>query len=288
MKVFVLGCNGVVGHAVAAYFREAGHEVHYGFDSNIDNQIQSMVGVYYDLPFLKKNIEEIQPDAIINCTAIVNQAAEEDKAGASYLNAFLPHLLESLTAGTKTVVVHRSTDCIFSGAKGQYTLEDMPDAKSFYARTKAVGELNNEKDITIRVSLIGPAQDEDDGSLLNWFLHQKGEVKGFANAIWTGLTTLEYAKVIESLLQQKAHGVFQAAPKETISKYELLKLFEKHFPGGRSIIKVENNRVDKSLVPDWGGYNIQIKGYEEQIVEMKQWIELHPDFYPDYYSNKKN
>ncbi len=269
MKIFVLGSKGVVGHAIALYFSEACHEVICSNDFS-EGHICSLIA-------------EHSFDAIINCTAIVNQAAEEDKAGASYLNAYLPHLLEELTAGTKTVVVHRSTDCIFSGAKGQYTIEDWPDAKSFYARTKAVGELNNDKDITIRVSLIGPAQDEEDGSLLNWYLNQKGEVKGFANAIWTGLTTFEYAKTIESLLNQKAHGVFQAAPNDSISKYELIKLFEKYFPGGRSIVKVDNNRVDKSLVPYWGEYDITIKDYEKQIAEMKLWIEKHPTLYPSYY-----
>lgn len=275
MKIIVLGCIGVVGHAVALYFKETGHEVFDGYDATI-----------YDQEKLKKAINDVKPDAIINCTAIVNQAAEEDKAGAAYLNAYLPHLLETLTAGTNTVVVHRSTDCIFSGAKGQYVLEDWPDAKSFYARTKAVGELNNDKDITIRVSLIGPAQDENDGSLLNWFLNQKGEVKGYANAIWTGLTTLDYAKTIESLLYQKAHGVFQAAPRSAISKFELISIFEKYFPGGRSIVRVENNRVDKSLVPYWANYDIEIKDYEEQVVEMKEWIEKHPGLYPTYYYSK--
>lgn len=275
MKILVLGSSGVVGHAVALCFKEAGHETFDCYDDAI-----------YDAARLKTIIDEGQFDAIINCTAIVNQAAEEDKAGATYLNAYLPHLLEKLTADIKTVVVHRSTDCIFSGAKGQYTLDDVPDAKSFYARTKAVGELVNDKDITIRVSLIGPAQDENDGSLLNWFLNQKGEVKGFANAIWTGLTTLEYAKTIEHLLNRKAHGLFQAAPAESISKYNLIQLFEKFFPGERTIIKVDNNRVDKSLVPYWGEYDIHINNYEQQVSEMKQWIEKHPDLYPKYYYSK--
>lgn len=274
MKVFVLGNKGVVGHAIAMYFSEAGHDVVCSNDTT-EAGIRSLMA-------------EHSFDAIINCTAIVNQAAEEDKACAAYLNSYLPHLLESLTADTKTVVVHRSTDCIFSGTRGQYTLEDWPDAKSFYARTKAVGELVNDKDITIRVSLIGPAQDEEDGSLLNWYLHQQGQVKGFANAIWTGLTTLEYARTIESLLNQKAHGLFQAAPDVTISKFELISLFEKYFPGGRTIIKVDNARVDKSLVPFWDSYDIHIRGYEEQIAEMKQWIDAHSGLYPAcYYENKK-
>jgi dTDP-4-dehydrorhamnose reductase len=273
MKILVLGSTGVVGHAIALYFSESCHEVICSDDTSKDS--------------IKRLLDEADFDAIINCTAIVNQAAEEDKAGASYLNAYLPHMLEQLTTGTKTIVVHRSTDCIFSGAKGQYTLDDWPDAKSFYARTKAVGELNNDKDITIRVSLIGPAQEKEDGSLLNWFLNQKGEVKGFANAIWTGLTTLEYAKTIEGLLKQKAHGLFQAAPNVPISKYELIKLFEEYFPGERTIVKVDNNRVDKSLVPCWGDYDIHINGYKEQIAEMKNWIDKHPGLYPAYYYENK-
>ena len=122
--------------------------------------------------------------------------------------------------------------------------------------------------------------------MLNWFLNQKGEVRGYANAVWTGLTTLEYARTIESLLKQNAHGVFQAAPANAISKYELLKLFEKYFPGGRTITKVENNRIDKSLVPFWAEYDIRINGYEKQAVEMKQWIEQHPSLYPAYYYDK--
>lgn len=283
MKILFLGNDGVVGHAVSLYFKEAGHEV-----LNCDNLCNpTCESTYYDEKLLRKIVVEQQPDAIINCTAIVNQAAEENKAEATYLNAYLPHLLEKITEGTKTVVVHRSTDCIFSGLKGQYTLEDWPDAKSFYARTKAIGELDNEKDITIRVSLIGPAQDADDGSLLNWFLQQHGEVKGFANAIWTGLTTIEYAKTIESLLKQKAHGVFQAAPGSSISKYELIKLFEKYFPGNRTIVRVDNNRVDKSLIPYWGKYVINIKDYEDQIIEMKEWIECHRFLYPQYYYYEK-
>lgn len=273
MKILVLGSKGVVGHAVALYFSEACHEVICSNDTSEDS--------------IKHLLANHCFDAIINCTAVVNNAAEDDKAGAAYLNSYLPHLLEKLTAGTNTKVVHRSTDCIFSGEKGQYTLDDWPDAKSFYARSKAVGELNNGKDITIRVSLIGPAQDVKDESLLNWFLNQKGIIKGFANAIWTGLTTLEYAKTIESLLKQKAYGVFQAAPSASISKYELINLFEEFFPGGRTIIKVDNNRVDKSLVPFWADYDIQIKGYKEQVAEMKTWIDKHPGLYPAYYYENK-
>ena len=275
----------MIGHTIALYFKEHHHDV-LGYDSIDGSFIEQITGSLHDEVRLQNCISSFKPDAIINCTAIVNQAAEEDKAEASFVNAYLPHLLEKWTADSKTVVVHRSTDCIFSGDRGQYTLQDTPDAKSFYARTKAIGELINDKDITIRVSLIGPALTESDGSLLNWFLQQNGDVRGFANAIWTGLTTLEYAKTIESLLNQKAHGLFQAAPSTSVSKYNLLNLFEKYFSGRRNIIKVDNARVDKSLVPSWGGYDISVKDYEAQVVEMKDWIQTHSSIYPGYYLGK--
>lgn len=282
MRIIVLGSNGMVGNTVATYFKENGHEVFTGRGFDINYNLSS-TEVCFDTAYIRKALCEIHPDAVINCLAIVNQAAEDDKPGAVFINSYLPHLLESLTATTKTVIVHRSTDCVFSGVKGEYTLTDTPDAQSFYARTKAVGEIVNEKDITIRVSLIGPALLPEDGSLLNWFLQQKGEVNGFANAIWTGLTTLEYAKVIEQLLAERAFGVFHAAPEKAISKYELLKLFEKYFPNNRQIKKIDNARVDKSLVPDWGKTDICVLTYEEQIAEMKCWIQNHPSLYPCYY-----
>ncbi len=285
MRLLVIGCNGLIGHIVALYFKEKGHDV-YGYDPEVADFVPQAIGDYYSANQITVAINSFKPEAIINCTAIVNQAAEDDKAEAVFFNAYLPHLLEKITADTEIVVVHRSTDCIFSGNRGQYVLQDSPDATSFYARTKAVGELDNGKDITIRVSLIGPALKENDGSLLNWYLTQKGEVNGFINAIWTGLTTLEFAKTIECLLLQKAHGVFQAAPIRPISKFELISLFEKYFPADRTIVPVNNKRVDKSLVPFWGEYNITIKDYEDQIIEMKQWIESHPGLYPAYYYDK--
>lgn len=284
MKVFILGCNNTIGHVVALYFKEKGHEV-IGYDQEDLGLVCQVTGSYHDMELIQQTIEECCPDAVINCLAVVNQDAETDKAEASYVNCFLPHYLEKITAGTSIVVVHRSTDCIFSGERGQYTVKDVPDAKSFYARTKAIGELINDKDITIRVSLIGPSMKEDDGSLLNWFLRQQGQVKGFANAIWTGVTTEEYAREIELLLTQGKHGVFQSTPPLSISKYELLKLFEKHFPQGREVLRIDNQRVDKSLVQDFGDADIVVPSYDKMIADVRHWVQSHQELYPKYYND---
>lgn len=281
MKFLVIGCNGMVGHVVALYLKEQGHDVH-GLDESPSELVDSKIVSFYDRDSIAGCINQGSYDAVINCTAIINQDAEADKAGASYINTYLPHYLEQLTAGTKTVVVHRSTDCIFSGKRGQYTLEDVPDAASFYARSKALGELNNEKDITIRTSLIGPEYDINGSGLFNWFYNQSGSVNGFANAIWTGLTTIEFAREIEWLLLHKAHGLYQLVPGNAISKYELLLMFEKAFPGNREVVRVDNARVDKSLLPVSRGYDIPIPSYEDMVSEMKKWIDNHSALYTNY------
>ncbi len=205
--------------------------------------------------------------------AIVNSDAEKEKPRAKIINSYIPHLLETITAESETVIVHRSTDCIFSGAKGNYSITDWPDATSFYARTKSLGELNNEKDITIRTSLIGPEKDKNGIGLFNWYYNQIENVRGFANSIWTGLTTIEFAREVEWLLINKKHGLFQLVPDHSISKYELLCLFEKYYPGQRSIIRIDNERVDKSLQAICAG--VKIPDYEEQIAEMRKWTDKY-------------
>lgn len=265
MKLLILGSDNMVGHVVTAFFKECGNDIsEYGENDSIIT----------DLDLLSKIIREGQFDAIINCTAIINQYAQADKISALKINSLLPVFLEAVTKGTKTVVVHRSTDCIFSGEKGQYVLTDLPDAKSFYARTKALGELINDKDITIRTSLVGPEEDESGEGLFNWFYNQQGDVNGFANSIWTGLTTIEFAKEIEWLLLNKKHGLFQLVPDYAIGKYDLLMLFEKYYPGNRNIIRIDNRKVDKSLVQE-SCEGLIIPDYDSMIAEMREWTDKH-------------
>lgn len=268
MKCFILAWNGMVGHVVARYLAERGHGVA-GCEENSP--------LLSDWDALKGALAPGDYDAVINCAAVINQDADRDKLAAVRVNAWLPHALEALTANTKTVVVHRSTDCIFSGARGNYGPEDWPDAASFYARSKALGEIANDKDITIRTSLIGPETDENGTGLFNWFYRQRGDVNGFANAIWTGITTIEFAREIEELLETGRHGLFQLVPDHAIGKYDLLRLFEQYYPGGRAIHRIENQRVDKSLRPVTGG--VKVPDYEAMIADMRRWTDSHPELY---------
>ena len=110
-------------------------------------------------------------------------------------------------------------------------------------------------------------------------------VNGFANAIWTGVTTEEYAREIELLLTQGKHGIFQSTPTLSISKYELLKLFEKHFPHGREVLRIDNQRVDKSLVQDFGDADIVVPSYDKMVADVRRWVQSHRELYPKYYND---
>ena len=282
MKYLVLGSNNMVGHVVALFLIEHGNDV-LGYDDLPSPLFHSIGASLYDLRALKACIVKGSFDAVINCTTVINEFAEQDKAEAAFINAFIPHYLEKITVGTQTIVVHRSTDCIFSGKRGRYQLSDTPDADSFYARTKAIGEIINSKDITIRTSLVGPELNPSGAGLLNWFMGQTGQINGFTKAIWTGLSTVEFSKEIDSLVRMRAHGLFQCVPATSISKYDLLKLFAKAMCVDKQIIPVENRLVDKSLVQSIEDYQLKIPSYENMMTQMAEWITQHKNLYPHYF-----
>ena len=178
--------------------------------------IGSDTGNAMDAGFVRELIGVGRYDVVINCIGILNQFAEEKKATAAYLNAFFPHQLAEITDGTDTQVIHMSTDCVFSGERGSYTETDLKDGTTFYDRSKALGELEDEKNITLRNSIVGPDLNPKGIGLLNWFMQQKGEVHGFTKAMWTGQTTLQLAKTMEAAAKEKAHGLYNTVPDTSI------------------------------------------------------------------------
>lgn len=205
MKFLILGCNGMAGHIICLYLKERGHDV-LGFARSKSKFIDTVVGDATNATLIKEVIGVNKFDSVINCIGILNQFAENNKASAAYLNGFLPHQLAQFTEGSDTQVIHMSTDCVFSGKRGQYTEDDVRDGVTFYDRSKALGEIEDEKNITLRNSIVGPDIDPNGIGLLNWFMQQHGEVCGFTKAMWTGQTTLQLAKTMEFAAKEKLMG----------------------------------------------------------------------------------
>lgn len=284
MRILVLGGTGTAGHTIAIYFKEKGYDVT-AFSRSKINYCNNISGDITEFENLKRIIIEGQYTTIINAIGILNQDAEKNKSRAVLLNSYLPHFLSNITENTMTRIIHMSTDCVFSGKTGGYSEESFKDGETFYDRTKALGELENDKDLTFRNSIIGPDMNENGVGLLNWFMKQDGQINGFTHAIWTGVTTLTLAKAMEQSLIENLTGLYNLVNNETISKYELLKLFNKYMKNNTVIILPSNEPfIDKSLINKRTDFSFKVPSYETMIKEMKEWIEGHKDLYPHYFN----
>ena len=282
MKFLVLGCRGMAGHMISMYLRERGHDVT-GFDRIASPYLETVIGDAMDGSQIKELVRVGKYDSVINSIGVLNRAAEEDKAAVG-LNAYLPHLLEKVTEDLDTQVIHMSTDCVFSGDRGSYAEGDLKDGRTFYDRSKALGELENSKDVTLRNSIVGPDINPGGIGLLNWFLQQKGPVKGYRRAIWTGQTTLQLAKTMEEAAKQRVSGLYNMVPDRSISKYELICLFNQYIRKEQiEVVPDDAFAADKSLKrTKFEGFPYRIPDYEKMVYELGNWMRDHRDMYPHY------
>lgn len=283
MKFLVLGCNGMAGHMISIYLKEQGHDVT-GFARKESPFVKTIVGDAKDIELLKIIIDEGNYDSVINAIGVLNRFAEENHENAVFLNSYLPQYIAKITEDTKTQIIHMSTDCVFCGDRGNYTEHDFPDGTLFYDRSKALGELKDKKNVTLRNSIIGPDINPNGIGLINWFLQQHDRVNGYKNAIWTGQTTLQLAKTMENAAIQRVHGLYNMVPDSSISKYDMLMLFNKYLRKEPiEIIVEENFKIDKSLVrTNFEMFSYKIPEYEQQIKELGEWMRQHKELYPHY------
>ena len=277
MKILVLGKTGMLGHVVYNYFQEKGHDVIGTTTKFSDFQYDA----YKDMRSIEKILEEEKPDVVINCIGILNKVCEDNKPLAVKLNSLLPHYLDSISEKYNYYFVHVSTDCVFEGTEGKYDEDSFPDAKSFYGRSKALGEVRNDKNVTLRTSIVGPDTNPKGIGLFQWFMNQEGQVGGYSKVIWTGVTTIELAKQIEVAINNKLTGLQHVVNNDFIPKKDLLELFKKHF---NKDIKIEiNDKVvsEKTLVRTDKSYSFDVPSYDQMVKEMQEWVINHPEIYSD-------
>lgn len=283
MKILVLGCNGMAGHLISLYFKEQGNEV-IGFARQQSTLLDStIVGDASDMTVIKKMIDEGNYDAVINCIGLLNQFAENNKSMAVLLNSYLPHFLVDITKNTKTRIIHMSTDCVFAGNDGPYYEDSFPNGTSFYDRSKAMGEICNEKDLTFRNSIVGPDIKESGIGLFNWFMKQEVAIGGFTGAIWTGVTTYTLAKAMEQALKENLTGLYNLVNNDSINKFDLCSLFNKYFRANEIEINPNDKlQLDKTLKCTRNDFSFVVPSYEQQIREMREWVDAHISLYPHY------
>ncbi len=281
-RILVLGAGGMAGHVTTLFLRESGFIVDTLSASNRLDENTWLIDVS-DRQKLEDVLNSNSYDFVINCIGLLVKESDERRDLAVYLNSYLPRFLEKYYKSSKTRVIHISTDDVFSSDGRPHQENSSYDGESFYGRTKALGEIINAKDLTFRMSVVGPDTKMSGTGLFNWFYNQTGEIHGYTNAMWNGITTLVLAKAIKAAIEQNLTGLYHLVPKNNISKYSLLQLFKTVFDRQDLMIKpVEALAVDKTLLNTRQDFNYNVPDYSTMVSDMKVWIDRHPKLYKHY------
>lgn len=256
-SILILGSAGLLGSTLLRYFSGQAEIDVYGTARSIHSilklpeAVQSRVEINVDVEnpdHLLKVFSNVRPDVVVNCVGIVKQLSEADHPlTAIPINSLLPHRLVKLCAAVGARLIHLSTDCVFSGSRGCYLESDIADATDLYGRSKLMGEVDYPNAVTLRTSLIGHELNGS-RSLVSWFLSQQGSVKGFTKAIFSGLPTIEIARVIEQFVLPNPglRGLYHLSA-DPISKHDLLVLVRDIYGKQIDIIPDDSLVIDRSL-----------------------------------------
>ncbi len=259
MRILILGITGMLGHAVWLNLKDD-HDtfgsIRGGLEelsrrcslfSKNDKKIISNTNVLSDSD-LERALDTAEPDVIVNCVGIIKQLPNAKFSIPSIsLNALFPHRLGEMCDERNIRLIHISTDCVFSGKKGGYVESDISDAYDLYGRTKFLGEVAGNGCLTLRTSIVG-RQLSGTSSLFEWFLSQKGKVRGYRRAIFSGLTTYTLVEIISTLIEghPSVDGLYHVSS-EPINKYDLLNELKKVLKLDIEIISDESVVIDRSL-----------------------------------------
>jgi dTDP-4-dehydrorhamnose reductase len=257
MRILILGGDGMLGHKLLQHFQSV-HSARVTVQQDLTayehfalfNPRNSYAGVNArSSDRVQEVLADFRPEVVVNAIGIVKQRAEAKESIPSLeINALFPHRLAVMCKAVGARLIHMSTDCVFSGRKGNYTEHDKSDADDLYGRTKFLGELHEPHCLTLRTSIIGRELSRKAG-LVEWFLTQKGgRCRGFSRAIYSGLTTQALAEVMTDLIEKypKMSGLYHLSS-DPISKYDLLQLVNEIYRLGVTIEKDTEFVCDRSL-----------------------------------------
>ncbi|MFA6203448.1 MAG: SDR family oxidoreductase [Gallionella sp.] len=257
MKILVVGSSGMIGSTVLRVLSEKNDSDVFGsirdenckrfFSESIAARLVAGVDVE-QTDHLVKLLDQIRPDVVVNCAGLTKHKPEADDPLVSIpINTLMPHRLAGLCKLVGARLIHVSTDCVFSGAKGRYVEDDFADARDVYGKSKALGELHYPHTVTLRTSTIGHELQSQYG-LLDWFLAQEGRCKGYSRAIFSGLPTVVFAQIIRDFVipNLALSGLYHIAAKP-INKLDLLGLIADVYAKQIDIIPDDKLILDRSL-----------------------------------------
>ena len=256
MKILIFGASGMLGHNLFETFSENKKFETFGVirktvSVNVFRENAKRIKSISDAKEIEEItdlIKEVSPQVIINCIGLIKQKDNlKNIVESIQLNSLFPHLLQIASRDVGAKLIHFSTDCVFSGKKGSYKEEDLPDSVDIYGLSKRLGEIDANGALTLRTSIIGH-EIMSDVSLLDWFLNQEDSIKGYKKAIFSGLTTIEISKVLQQIILNNfsLSGIYHLSV-NPISKYDLLKLVAKIYKKNIEILEDTEVKIDLSL-----------------------------------------
>ena len=271
----------MLGHQVVSYFLNFDDYdvIDIAFRSKLREK--TIVSDVTNKTTFEKVVTELKPDFIVNCIGILIHGSSNVE-NAIYLNAYLPHQLKKISKNIGAKLIHISTDCVFSGDKGGYIETDVKDGKGVYSQTKKLGEIEDDANLTLRTSIIGPELKDNGEGIFHWFMSQSGDISGFTKAIWSGVTTIELAKAVKWSIDNNTTGLYHITNNSSISKYELLRLFQKHIKKDINTTPVDGKNVNKSFIDTRLLIKYKIPSYEQMVIDMANLIFKNKLLYSHY------
>ena len=284
MKIFITGIDGMIGHKIAQSLSEE-HTIIGSSRKNIKSQdlgINDCELITHD--FLKDDIleilDKINPEIIVNCAGItIRRGINDNYDNTILLNSNLPHIIDDWTERNQSKLIHFSSDCVFSGEKGNYLDESIPDATDLYGLSKLRGEVKSKNSLTIRCSIIG-REIFNHTELFEWIYSMRGkQIKGYNNVLYSGVTSIWMGRVLKKILKYHSElsGIYNISS-EPITKYSLLNLINEHFKLGIEITRDTKIKSNKVLISK--------KFTEITDIKPPNWDDLITEFKEDCIVNK--
>ncbi|MDH6250685.1 dTDP-4-dehydrorhamnose reductase [Chryseobacterium sp. H1D6B] len=289
-NIIVLGASGMAGHVVYTYLKEKLDSQKYRVLGTTNNNNFSDVSQklnIFDTNEVEKYLVDVKPYMVINCIGMLIKGSKEFPDKTIFANSYFPHFLARLASENSFKLVHISTDCVFSGKKGGYTENSPKDASDIYGMSKALGEIVDSKNLTIRTSIIGPEIKQNGEGLFDWFMKsEESNISGYKSNFWSGITTLELAKFLTWLVSNdNLNELVHLTNNEAVSKYSLLTLFNEVYAKNKTINDDRDYICDKSFINTNKQLTYQVPSYKEMLEEQKEFMKNHSDLYKHYNVN---
>jgi len=278
-KVIILGSTGMLGHLVYHFLDSTNKYDLYNLSFRNKLNSKTIIVDISDQQKLSNLINDISPDVIINCVGVLIKGSKENLKNAIYINAYFPHWLKDVCEEIDCRLIHVSTDCVFSGKNGGNDENSIKDATDDYGKTKSLGEFDSINHLCIRTSIIGPELKQNGEGLLHWLFNQQGTIYGFKNVYWSGVTTLELAKVIHFSIENNILGLWNVTNGEPISKYDLLQKIIKIFSINKLKLEPDTNKFSNKSLKSNRGIYYKVPSYDDMLEDLSVYFRAHKNLY---------